>query len=77
MSEQFQHKTSNLYESAYLLARGFKLLGKEKNGAKTALVFCGEGIDKAVLKFYSGGLVKARLYSEAYKKLKDYIFSTQ
>lgn len=70
------HKTSNLYEAAYLLAKGFKIIGKEHAGSKAILILDGDGIDDAVLKFYDDGLVKARLYSENFKKIKDYIFTS-
>lgn len=76
MSKQTEHRTSNLYEAAFLLSKGFKLTGKERAGAKTILCFVGEGIDSAVLSFYDEGQVNARLYSEAYKKLKDFIFTS-
>ena len=76
MTNQTMHRTSNLYEAAFLLSQGFKLTGKERTGAKTILCFSGDEIETAVLSFYDDGQVKARLYSEAYKKLKDFIFTS-
>lgn len=76
MTNQTIHRTSNLYEAAFLLSKGFKLMGKERTGTKAILCFEGEGIETAVLSFYDDGQVKARLYSEAYKKLKDFIFTS-
>lgn len=76
MTKQTTHKTSNLYEAAFLMSQGFKLTGKERSGTKTILCFTGDSIDLAVLSFYDDGQVKARLYSEAYKKLKDFIFTS-
>ena len=77
MSTPSCHKTSNLYEAAFLLSKGFKLTGKEKSGAKTILCLTGSNIEAAVVSFYDDGQVKARVYSEAYKKLKDFIFASQ
>ncbi|MBM3254239.1 MAG: hypothetical protein FJZ16_08300 [Candidatus Omnitrophica bacterium] len=69
------YKTQNLYEASYLLARGFNLSGKEKNGNKITLLFHdSEKIRKEALDFYNGAKIEAKDYSDSYRTLKDYVF---
>lgn len=68
------YSTQNLYEAAYLLAKGFELAGKQKQTFKTLLVFKGAGVSEEATHFYNGALIKAKAYSDAYRTLKDYIF---
>lgn len=68
------YSTQNIYEAAYLLSKGFKLIGKEKQSRKFSLLFEGEEAGKEATSFYNGALVKAKVYSDAYRTLKDYIF---
>jgi hypothetical protein len=68
------YSTQNLYEAAYLLAKGFKLSGKESSSRKISIIFEGPGIVEESTRFYNGALVKAKAYSDAYRTLKDYIF---
>ena len=74
MSRSNYHTTQNLYEASYLLAKGFKLTGKDAQESKTTLFFEGEGVEQEALRYYNGGSVKAKAYSDAYRTLKDYIF---
>ena len=76
ISKPDPYKTTNIYEAAFLATLDFHLIGKEKAGIKTVLIFSGEGIEDAVLKFYDNGMVKARAYAESYKRLKDFIFAS-
>ena len=69
------YETQNLYEAAFLLAKGNKLVGKEKNGNKTVVFF--EDSEKTkvdALSYYNNGLVSGKKYSDSYRTLKDYIF---
>jgi len=68
------HSTQNLYEAAYILAKGFKLSGKERTPHKTVLLFEGEDVAQESINFYNGGLIQAKAFSDAYRTLKDYIF---
>jgi hypothetical protein len=69
------YRTQSLYESAYLLARGFSLAGKERSGSKITLLFeDSEEIRTESLRFYNGAKVGAKGYSDCYRSLKDYIF---
>lgn len=74
MRKSNYHTTQNLYEGSYLLAKGFKLTGKDDSNAKTILFFEGEGVNAESIKFYNGGLIKAKAFADAYRTLKDYVF---
>lgn len=68
------YKTQNLYEAAFCLCKGLKLGGKERAGNKVMVIFEGENSQEEALKFYNGGKVEAKAYSDAYRTLKDYVF---
>ena len=74
MSEKSLYATQNLYEAAFCLCRGLKLVGKERQGNKVVVQFQGVAVKEEALKFYNGGKVEAKAYSDAYRTLKDYIF---
>lgn len=66
--------TQNLYEGSFLFCRGFKLAGKKRDGAKVTLYFSGKNVREESLKYYNGGKVEAKAYSDSYRSLKDFIF---
>ena len=68
------HTTQNLYEAAFLYAKGFKLTGKDESGGKATLFFEGENVSEAAVKFYNGAVVKAKAFADSYRTLKDFIF---
>ena len=68
------HKLQNLYEAAFLHAKGFHLMGKEPSEGKVSLFFAGEGVKEAALEFYNSGTVEAKKLCDSYRTLKDYIF---
>ncbi len=71
------HKTQSLYEGAFLLAKGFRLAGKEapESGRKVLLVFEPHpDLDEAVMSFYNGGRIEGKLLFDAYRTLKDLVF---
>ena len=74
MPESEHYSTQNIYEAAFLLAKGFKLKGKSQIGQKVSILFVGEGVMDAPAQYYNGALIKARAYTDAYRTLKDYIF---
>lgn len=70
------YRTSNLYEAAYLLCRGYRIAGKEQAGKRTVVLFeMTDGIQPAALDYYAGGTVEARRLADQYRALKDYVFS--
>ena len=72
VSEVF--RTQNLYQAAFCLCQGYRILGTEQDGNKISVIFEGENIRKNALKFYNGGRVEAKAYSNAYRSLKDMVF---
>jgi len=70
------YKCKNLFECAFLMTKGFDLIGKEKTENKVMLLFKDtEEIQAGVLEFYNGeGKVSAKKFSDMYRSLKDYIF---
>lgn len=68
------YETQSLYEAAYLMSRGFSLAGKRKDSSKVTILFDGENVHEAALKFYNGGKVEAKKFTDCYRSLKDYIF---
>lgn len=70
------YRTQNLYEGAFLLARGFNLAGKEQDKNKVTILFEHESeINKESMRFYNGASIEAKKYSDCYRTLKDYIFT--
>jgi hypothetical protein len=74
MANSKHRATTNIYEGAYLLAKGFKINGKDDSNSKVTMFFEGTGVEHASDRFYKGALVNAKAYAEAFRTLKDYIF---
>jgi hypothetical protein len=66
--------TESIYQGAFCLCRGMKLVGKEKNGNKITIFFDGKDSHIEAMKFYNGAKVQAKAYSDNLRTLKDYIF---
>ncbi len=75
-SNESAYVTQNLYEAAFLFARGFALAGVDrKDLRKVALVFKPAlTLHESVLEFYNGGTIGALDYADAYRSLKDLVF---
>ncbi len=73
------HRTANLYEGSYLLAKNYELAGVEKqpNSAKVVLVFKGAGVQKTALSFYNAAVIAAKSFSDSYRTLKDLVFQNR
>lgn len=64
-------RTQNLYQASYLLARGFRIAGKEWSGQKVTVIFEPHpDIDDAAMRFYNDG----KALFDAYRTLKDFVF---
>ncbi len=74
MTDSRRHSTQNLYEAAYLLCRGCRLVGKKQDGRKVVVLFEGPKAAEESLNFYNGAKVEAKALTDAYRTLKDYIF---
>jgi len=75
MSNPNLYGTQNLYEAAFCLCRGFKLVGKERHGNKVTVMFEGVAVKDEAMKYYNGAKVEAKAYSDAYRTLKDFVFA--
>jgi hypothetical protein len=70
-----QHRTANLYEASFLIARGFQINGVDRdNGRKAIFRLEGVQIEDAVRDYYNGGKVSGKAMTDAYRMLKDRIF---
>ena len=73
--ERFEYFSNNLYESSYLIAKSFKVLGFTRQGRKVAVRFPKTPeLEKASLDYFNGGLVSAIKFTDAYRRLKDAVF---
>ena len=71
-----EYRTQNLYEAAFLFARGCELAGKEDNGGKVNILFKNnKKVKIESLHYYNSGMVEGKKYSDCYRTLKDYIFT--
>lgn len=66
--------TSNIYEAAFLLAKGFALCNKINNEGKSIIIFEGEEAKKAGLEFYNNAEIGAKSFADAFRTIKDFIF---
>lgn len=74
MNQSNRVETQNLYQAAYCLAQGLKLSGKLREGKKMSVIFEGPKAQETALKFYNGGRIEAKVLTDAYRTLKDYVF---
>ena len=75
---RFEYLSENLYESSYLIAKSFKVLGFIKQGRKVAIRFLKTPeLEKASLDYFNGGAVSAIKFTDAYRRLKVAVFTTQ
>lgn len=69
-------QTQSLWESAYLISKGFDLAGKDTSGQKVTILFKREpNIEEEVVKFYNGARIEAKKFSDAYRTIKDFVFT--
>lgn len=70
------YRTQSLYEAAFLMAKGFELMGKENSGHKITILFkMSPEVESQVMNFYNGGKIEAKKVFDCYRTLKDYIFT--
>jgi len=68
--------TQSLYEASYLMAKGFSLAGKDTSSQKVTILFKREpNIEEEVVKFYNGARIEAKKFSDAYRTIKDFVFT--
>ena len=66
--------TESIYQGAFCLCRGMKLVGKGKSGNKFTILFEGKDSHIEAMKFYNGAKVEAKAYSDNLRSLKDFLF---
>ena len=69
-------RTQNLYQASYLVACGFRIVGKERSGQKVTVIFEPHpDIAAAAVSFHNGGVqVEPKALFAAYRDLKDFVF---
>jgi len=68
------YETQNLYEAAYCLAKGMRLVGKVRVGKRVAIHLEGKDSHLEAMKFYGTTKVDAKTLFDCYRRLKDFIF---
>jgi hypothetical protein len=70
------YMTSDLYLSAFLKAKGFKLITKKTEGKKVIFVFEDqENREVLIRQFFNGGLVNITAFKSALQDLKVIVFN--
>ena len=74
MTESEVYATENLYEAAYLLSRGFRLVGKRREGNKFVVLIEGQNVQEESLDYYHNAPSGSKTLFDSYRCLKDFIF---
>lgn len=70
------YATSDFYLSAFLKAKGMKLVDTEKDGRRTTFIFEDQADRKQLIKeFYNDGLVKVNDFKNAIQDLKAIVYN--
>lgn len=70
------YQTSDLYLSAFLKAKGLKVINTSKNGSKSIFVFADrEDRENLIREFFNDGLVNITAYKNALQDLKTMLFN--
>ncbi len=69
-----RYGTQNLYEAAYLLAQGMRLVGKERKGNKMVVYLEGQDAQAKAMEFYGKTRIDAKTLFDCYRTLKDFVF---
>jgi len=71
------YMTSDLYLSAFLKAKGFKLINTKRDGKKVIFIFEDKkDRNELIRKFFDNGLVNVRDFRSAIQDLKTIVFNT-
>jgi len=70
------YTTTDFYLSAFLKARGLKLINTEREGRRTTFIFEDRGDRKQlVLEFYNDGKVEVNAFKNAIQDLRAIIYN--
>ena len=76
MLKKTTYSTSDLYLSAYLKAKGLRLIDKQKVGDKFAFIFDDRPDRKELIEeFFNDGLVSITAFKNAIQDLKTMVFN--
>ena len=71
------YKTSDLYLSAFLKARGMRLTDKQRSGHKFVFIFDDrDDRKKLIQEFFNDGMVSITAFKNAIQDLKTMVFNT-
>ena len=71
------YATSDLYLSAYLKAKGLRLIDKRKEGDRFVFIFDDRNDRRALIQeFFNDGLVNITAFKNAIQDLKTMVFNT-
>ena len=71
------YRTSDLYLSAFLKARGMRLRDKQRNGHKFVFIFNDRNDRKELIQeFFNDGTVSITAFKNAIQDLKTMVFNT-
>jgi len=71
------YRTSDLYLSAYLKAKGLRLLDKQRSGNRFVFIFDERDDRKELIqKFFNDGMVSITAFKNAIQDLKTMVFNT-
>ena len=71
------YETSDLYLSAFLKAKGMRLIGKKQEGNKFLFVFEDQANRKELIgEYFNDGLVSITAFRSAIQDLKTIVFNT-
>ena len=71
------YRTSDLYLSAFLKARGMRLKDKQRNGHKFVFIFDDRDDRKELIQeFFNDGNVNVNMFKNAIQDLKTMVFNT-
>jgi len=74
MSDANLYATQSLYQAAYCLTKGIRLVGKERTGKKMTVYLEGKDSHLVAMEFYGKTRVDAKTLFDCYRTLKDFVF---
>ena len=67
-------ETQSLYQAAWCLHIGLKLVGQKRDGRKVKLIFQGADAEKKAYQYFNGGKAPAKELFDNFRSLKDSVF---
>ena len=67
-------ETQSLYQGAWCLCAGLKLIGTKRDDRKVTLIFQGKDAEKRACEFFNGAKADVQMVFSHYRSLKDTVF---